>query len=51
MKFAIYTNYIDEVVVDVISLDIYGVIIGDPYFWDKDGIYYQKMNKMKLMKD
>ena len=31
LKFAIYAQYIDEVLVDVVPLDIYGVILGNPY--------------------
>jgi len=51
LKFAICAKYIDEVVVDVVPLDICGVILGNPYMWDKDGIYYKRFNKLRLVKD
>lgn len=36
--------------VDVVPLDICGVILGNPYMWDRDGIYYRILNKMQLVK-
>jgi len=39
LKFAICAKYIDEVVVDVVPLEICGVILGNPYMWDRDGNY------------
>ena len=51
MKFASYAKCIDKVMVDVIPLDIYGVILGNPFMWDKDGIYYRRLNKLWLVKD
>jgi len=37
--------------VDVVLLDIYGVILGNPYMWNRDGIYYRILNKLCLVKD
>lgn len=37
--------------VDVIPLDICGVILGNPYLWDIDALYYRRLNKYKLVKD
>ena len=51
MKFAIFAKYIDEVMFDVVPLDICGVILGNPYVWDRDGIYYKILNKLQLVKD
>jgi len=38
-------------VVDVVPLDICSVILGNPYMWDRDGIYYRRLNKLRLVKD
>ena len=46
LKFTICAKYIDEVMVDVVPLDICGVILGNPYMWDRDGIYYKRLNKL-----
>ena len=34
--FAINNNFIDEVEVDVVPFDVYGVIFGGPYLYVKD---------------
>ena len=36
---------------DVVPLDSCGVILGNPYVWDRDGIYYKILNKLQLVKD
>jgi len=46
LKFTICKKYIDEVVFDVIHLDICGVILGNSYMWEKDGIYYRRLKKI-----
>jgi len=46
LKFFIYAKYINEVVVDVIPLDICGVILCNTYMWDRDGIYYKILKKL-----
>ena len=45
LKFSITTNYIDEVDLDVIPLDICGVVLGSPYIYDR------KEHKYHLKKD
>lgn len=50
LKFIICAKYIDEFLVDVIPLDMYGVILGNPNLWDRDGMYYQKLNNIRLVK-
>ena len=37
--------------VNVVPLDICGVILGNSFMWDRDGIYYKKLNKLQLMND
>lgn len=51
LVFAITKNFIDDVMVDVVPLDICGMIFGNPYLWDKDGIYFIKLNQYRLVKD
>jgi len=45
-KIVICAKYIDKVVVDVIPLDIYGVIPSNHYMYDRDVIYYRRLNKL-----
>ena len=42
LKFAITSNYIDEVDLDVIPLDICGIVLGSLYLYDGDAIFYRK---------
>lgn len=51
LKFIIYAKYIDQVMVDVVTLDVCGVILGNTYFWDISSLYHRRMNKYKLIKD
>jgi len=51
LKFAICSKYIDEFMVDVVPLDICGLILSNPYMWDRDVIYYRVLNKLQSMKD
>lgn len=51
LKFFICAKFIDEVVVDVIPLDMCGVILYNPYLWDRGVLYYRMLSKYKLIKD
>ena len=51
LKFAIIANFVDEVDLDVIPLDICGVVLGSPYLYDRDSIFYIKEHKYHLVKD
>lgn len=51
LKFSICAKFIDEFVINVILLDIYDVILGNPYIWDKYALYYRNLNKYKLIKN
>ena len=35
LRFAITTNFIDEVELDVVPLDISGIVLGSPYLYDR----------------
>ena len=51
LKFAITANYINEVELDVIPLDICGIVLGSPYLYDRDAVFYRKEHMYHLMKD
>ena len=35
LKFAITSKFVDEVEFDVVPLDIYGIVLGSPYLYDR----------------
>jgi len=43
--FAITANFIDEVDLDVVPLDISGIILGSPYLYDKRLVFYRHEKK------
>jgi hypothetical protein len=49
--FAITANYIDEVELDVIPLDICGIVLGSPYLYDRRAIFHHHENKYHLLKN
>jgi hypothetical protein len=51
LRFAITTNFVDEVELDVIPLDICGIVLGSPYLYDRKAIFYRHENKFHLFKD
>ena len=50
LKFVITANFINEVELDVVPLDICGNIFGIPYLYDRKGIFYHHENKYHLFK-
>jgi len=50
LRFAITANFIDEVELDVIPLDICGIILGSPYLYDRRVIFHFHENKYHLFK-
>jgi len=50
-KFAITEKFIDEVELDVVPLDISGIILGSPYLYDRKAVYYRQDNKYILLKN
>ena len=48
--FAITINFIGEVELDVVLLDISGIVLGSPYLYDKRSIFYRHENKYHLFK-
>lgn len=50
LRFAITTNFVDEVDLDVIPLDICGFVLCSPYIYDRDAIFHRKENKYHLFR-
>ena len=36
---------------DVVPLDIYGIVLGSPYLYDRNAIFFRKENKYHLTKE
>jgi hypothetical protein len=50
VKFSIASKLIDEVDLDVVSLDICGMVLGSPYLYDRKTIFFSHENKYHLTK-
>lgn len=50
LRFAITSNFIYEVELDVVPLDIYGIVLVSPYLYDRKAIFYREENKYHLIK-
>jgi hypothetical protein len=51
LRFAITAHFIDEVELDVIPLDICGIVLGSPYLYDRKAIFHHHVNKYHLFKN
>ena len=51
LKFGVNTKFYDEVMLDVVSLDVCGIVLGSPYLYDRDAIFLCKLNECQLRKD
>jgi hypothetical protein len=51
LRFSITANFIDEVELDVIPLDICGIVLGSPYLYDRRAIFHHHENKYHLFKN
>jgi hypothetical protein len=49
-RFVIASKLIDEVDLDVVALDICGIVLGSPYLYDRNTIFFQHENKYHLTK-
>ena len=49
--FAITAHFVDTVELDVVPLDITGIVLGSPYLYDKKAIFHRHENKYHLFKD
>eukprot|EP00253_Pinus_taeda_P033506 PITA_33506 len=50
LKFSFGSASIDEVELDVIPLDICGIVLGSPYLYDRKATFYRAENKYLLIK-
>jgi hypothetical protein len=51
LRFAITAHFIDEVELDVIPLDICGIVLGSPYLYNRKAIFHRHENKYHLFKN
>jgi len=51
LRFAFGSNFVDEVELDIVPLDICGIVLGSPYLYDRKAIFYRTENKYRLTKD
>jgi hypothetical protein len=51
LKFAITEKFRDEVELDVVPLDICGIVLGSPYLYDRKAVFYREQNKYHLFKE
>jgi hypothetical protein len=51
LRFAITAHFIDTVELDVVPLDISGIVLGSPYLYDRKAIFHRHENKYHLFKD
>jgi hypothetical protein len=51
LRFAITANFIDEVELDVIPFVICGIVLGNPYLYDRKAIFHRHENKYHLFKN
>jgi len=51
LRFAFRSTFVDEVELDIVPLDICGIVLGSPYLYDRRAIFYRTENKYQLTKD
>ena len=51
LHFDIGSRYVDYVELDIVPLDICGILLGSPYLYDRNAIIYRTKNKYELTKD
>ena len=51
LKFEISDKFKDEVEVDVVPLDICGIVLSSPYLYDRNTIFYKEKNQYHFFKD
>jgi hypothetical protein len=51
LRFSITIHFVDEVELDVIPLDICGIVLGSPYLYDRKAIFHRHENKYHFFKN
>ena len=49
--FSITANFLDEVEIDVVLLDICGILLGNPYLYDRRDVLHRYENKYHFFKN
>jgi hypothetical protein len=50
VRFSIASKLIDEVDLDIVSLDICGIMLGSPYLYDRKAVFFHHEKKYHLTK-
>ena len=50
LRFAINSNFLDEVELDVVPLEISGIVLGSTYLYDRKAVFHHHENKYHLFK-
>ena len=50
LRFAITSGFVDEVDLDVVMLDICGIVLGSPYLYDRKVIVTEKIEGISSLK-
>ena len=45
LRFAIGSTFVEEVKLDIVPLDICGIVLGIPYLYDRKALFYRAKNK------
>ena len=51
LRFVINSNFLDEVELDVVPLEISGIVLGSPYLYDRKFVFHSHENEYHLFKD
>jgi hypothetical protein len=51
IKFVVNVDFIDEVELNVVPLDVCEVVFGSPYMYMRDAIFMRRVNQYKPIKD
>jgi len=51
IKFWFWLAFEDEIELDIVPLDICGIVLGSPYLYDRKAFLYRAENKYLLIKD
>ena len=51
LRFAINSKFLDDVEIDVVLLEISGIVLGSPYIYDRKAVFHRHENKYQLFID
>eukprot|EP00253_Pinus_taeda_P020830 PITA_20830 len=51
LRFSFGLAFVDDVGLDIVPLDICGIVLGNPYLCNRKAIFYRAENKYQLVKD